>query len=332
MRWLFLLMVILNLSYIAWGITNTAGTKITSLQEGKRRTVPTIRLLSEISKDQHTATASPALANGSVAKIENRATVAIAQNKVNVNNKLLPEVAESVIQKPVTGVSVATKKPASEPVTQGVSVQNEPVQDKSVQGNVVPGGVAKNTLVKPDSTKHRSAQNKANNGKGKALASTCYTSGPFRELKKLHAFTHDIRRYVTKTDVRSHEKKEPSIFWVHLKPLASRVQARRTGRRLRARHIKDFYIIREGPDNNGISLGYFRNKKGAYQLARKVKKMGFKVVVEPKSRSYTIYWLDYQLAEGVNIPKTIFDRYIQSKNNQSKKQGELSQLSQKCNN
>jgi hypothetical protein len=76
---------------------------------------------------------------------------------------------------------------------------------------------------------------------------------------------------------------------------------------------------------NGISLGHFRNKAGAYNLAKKVTKLGFDVNVEPIFKTYTIYWLDYQLAEGVTIPEKIFASYTANTN-----KDKVSRLKREC--
>ena len=95
-----------------------------------------------------------------------------------------------------------------------------------------------------------------------------------------------------------------------MQPETSKRKAIATGKRLKEKKIKDFYLIREGEKIHGISLGHFRNKSGAYGLAKKVQKLGFDVQVEPVFKTYTVYWLDYQLASGASIPESIFDKQV----------------------
>jgi hypothetical protein len=113
-------------------------------------------------------------------------------------------------------------------------------------------------------------------------------------------------------DFRGREEKEPPLYWVYIKPEKNRATAIATGKRLKANKINDYFIIREGTKINGVSLGYFRNKKGATSLATRVEKLGFDVVLEPVFKTYTVYWLDYQLADGVKVPDSIFDKYIKA--------------------
>ena len=153
----------------------------------------------------------------------------------------------------------------------------------------------------------------------------CYTLGPFRDLDDLRRLTREIKPYVTATDFRGKEEKEQSLYWVYIKPEKNRAQAVATGKRLKAKRIKDFYVIRDGEKINGLSLGHFRNKKGAYGLMKRVKKLGFDVVIEPVFKVYTVYWLDYQLAAGESVPESVFSQVIKPGS-----RAKISRLSRDC--
>ena len=154
---------------------------------------------------------------------------------------------------------------------------------------------------------------------------SCFTMGPFRDLDKLRSLTREIKPYVVSTDFRGREEREQSLYWVFIQPEKNRKKAIETGKRLKAKKIKDFYVIREGEKIHGVSLGRFRNKNSAYGLAKKVKKLGFDVIVEPIFKTYTVYWLDYQLADGVSMPEVLFEQYTQPT-----KKGKVSRLSRSC--
>ena len=140
----------------------------------------------------------------------------------------------------------------------------------------------------------------------------CFEIGPFRVLDTLSRLTQEIKPYVITTSFRSSEKNESTVYWVYIKPEQSRKKAVEVGKRLKAKKIKDFYVIRDGEKVNGLSLGHFRNKGGAYSLMKKVKNMGFNVQVEPVYKNYSLYWLDYQLAVDKKIPATVFEKYMKS--------------------
>jgi cell division septation protein DedD len=140
----------------------------------------------------------------------------------------------------------------------------------------------------------------------------CFSLGPFKSIDNLGGLVRDIRDYVVKADFRSEEIVDDPLYWVYIKPAASLAQAKEFGSQLRAKKIKDFYIIRDGDKKYGISLGRFRNKASAYGLAKKVSKYGLNVLVDPMERKKTSYWLDYELAEGAVIPASLFEQYINS--------------------
>jgi hypothetical protein len=145
-----------------------------------------------------------------------------------------------------------------------------------------------------------------------AEAGSCFTLGPFRDLDKLRNLIREIKSYVVKADFRSQEESYISVYWVYLQPEKNRKLAIQTGKRLKEKNIKDFYVIRKGEKNNGISLGYFKNKNRAFRLEKKVKKLGFDVLVEPIYKTYMVYWLDYQLVDGDDIPEAIFEKFSQA--------------------
>ncbi len=153
----------------------------------------------------------------------------------------------------------------------------------------------------------------------------CFEIGPFRVLNTLSGLTQDIKPYVTTTNFRSREKSESTVYWVYIKPEKSRIKAIEVGKRLKAKKIKDFYVIRDGEKINGLSLGHFRNKDGAYGLTKKVKNLGFNVQVEPVYNNYTLYWLEYQLATDKKIPASIFEKYIKLA-----KKEKITRLARKC--
>ena len=146
-------------------------------------------------------------------------------------------------------------------------------------------------------------------------ARKCFTLGPFRELSRLRDFTRAIKDYVTAASFRSREEQEQSLFWVYIEPASTSQQAREIGKDLQKKKIKDFYIINKGDHKGGISLGHFKEKDGAYAHFGRIKQLGFKPVIEPVFRSYTVYWLDYKVADGKRVPESVFDIHLTGKIN-----------------
>lgn len=255
MRWLFLLVLALNLAYLTWGIMNESGDTYADVRSLKN--VQSISLLSEL-------------------KQEGAAELLATEQKLGQKSQ---------------AASLPAKVKTTAEVVKNVAVKPEAVQQ-----------------VEPA-----------------AQIESCFTLGPFRHLDKLSGFIREIKSYVVAADFRGREEKEQAIYWVYIQPEASHKKALEVGKRLKAKKVEDFYIINDGDNIHGLSLGRFRNKDGAYGLAEKVKKMGFNVTVEPIFKITTIYWLDYQLIEGVEIPEAIFGEYVQVKG-----ENKVSRLSRQC--
>lgn len=285
MRWLFLIVFSLNLAYISWQISKSPAEMYSDVPALKN--VPSIALLSELKEKKQAdhVVTSPLLTEEPVQKLVQ-----------------LEDEAEN------TSDALTSSKEVS--VEQGELIEKAPeiTKDKdAVVANAEEPGSAE--VVPPESSQNES----------------CFTLGPFRDLDELRSLTREIKFYVVETDFRGQEESELSLYWVYIKPEKNRKKAIETGNRLKDNKIKDFYVIREGEKNNGVSLGYFRNKNGAYRLTEKVKKLGFDVIVEPVFKTYTVYWLDYQLAGGVSIPEAIIGKYIQST-----KKDKISRLNREC--
>jgi len=331
MRWLFLIVLFFNLAYIAWQTTRPATQFYESVQPLKN--VRPIILLSE-SKQQADVIATaqaPSLHNDDAnerheervrPEVNSEKPPAPLQMAVAVEAVTAPVKKSEEIKQPVLtsdeGKMVADIKPLKTPD----ELQEKPVMSRDGRyfARSQEGDAIMSRDGRPDSPYGASSQ------EGDAIQkASCFTMGPFRDLDKLRSLTREIKPYVVSTDFRGREEREQSLYWVYIQPEKNRKKAIETGKRLKAKKIKDFYVIREGEKIHGVSLGRFRNKNSAYGLAKKVKKLGFDVVVEPVLKTYTVYWLDYQLADGVSIPEVLFGQYTQPT-----KRGKVSRLSRSC--
>lgn len=302
MRWIFLFVFSLNLAYIAWEMNRSPSDDYTHVAALKN--VQPIVLLSELKQQQGDFVKS--------GQESAEVTVAADENVSadSVDGKLADPEEERTAQ-----VVLADKTPQVKPEVVTIKISEQVPEVKQAEIKKQPDQV----VTSPEKTEPVKVVTKS------SQAASCYTLGPFRDLDKLRGLTREIKSYVVKADFRGREEKEQTLYWVYVKPEKNRTQAIATGKRLKAKKIKDFYVIRDGDKVNGLSLGHFRSKDGAYGLAKKVTKLGFDVLVEPVFRSYTIYWLDYQLSSGVSIPESIFEQYTQSDS-----KDKISRLSRDC--
>lgn len=292
MRWLFLIVLSLNLAYIAWQTAMPDEGAYAHVQPLKN--VQPIVLLSELKPSS--------IQLDEVVENAPREE----QGKDNVEDPV--EVEEVAELKKVDPVPLEVAKP--EPMKPEL-INPEPVKPVAIETQPVK---TEKTIVaesKEAELEHKKAVSSPT--PISSLAGTsCYTLGPFRDLDKLRNFTREIKPYVVETDFRGREEKEQSLYWVYIPPEKNRKQAIEMGKRLKDKKVKDFYVIREGEKIHGISLGHFRNKEGAQGLVKKIRKLGFNVLLEPVFRTYTVYWMDYRLASGVNIPELILEKYTKS--------------------
>jgi len=302
MRWLFLLVLCLNLAYIAWEMSKSSDSYV---DVPPLKNVPPIVLLSEL-KQQPAQPTSLSAENAPL--IQDGKAVAGSAEKLSDENAALAKRDDTKDAVAAKAVAVVKEKPAEQ--------ERPPVEssNKTDLVDVVAAGQGQEAPGQQVTDQQAVAQ-----------AESCYTLGPFRDLDNLRGLTREIKSYVVKADFRGREEKEQTLYWVYIKPEKTRNKAIEMGKRLKAKKIKDFYVIRDGEKENGLSLGHFRNKNGAYGLAKKVQNLGFDVVVEPVFRTYTVYWLDYQLSAGANVPESVFEKYINTA-----KKDKVSRLRRDC--
>lgn len=152
----------------------------------------------------------------------------------------------------------------------------------------------------------------------------CFTLGPFREKENVKNLKKEISSYIEKTAIRNREEREQTVHWVYIQPEKDRKSVIDLGKRLKSKKIKDFYVIREGEKNNGISLGHFKDRARAFGLESKVKKLGFDVMVEQIYKTFVVFWLDYQLIDE-DIPESVLKKYMHPENGDK-----VSRLSRSC--
>jgi hypothetical protein len=112
---------------------------------------------------------------------------------------------------------------------------------------------------------------------------------------------------VVEASYRSHEEREQSMYWVYLPRQKSHEKARLLAARLKSKNIRDYYVVPKGDQANAISLGHFKEKKGALRRQKKVKAAGFSAQIDPVFKTYTIYWLDYRVKTDRTIPQTVLN-------------------------
>lgn len=272
MRWLFLLLLALNIGYVAWELRSERPQQVATaaLPRGVERIV----LLREL--DAGNAAAEETAQPASTISAQETAAESAGADSMQMQQ------AEAT-QTQASTVAVLADVSAG-------------VEAEAVAENRYPAGT----------------NGPADTSKGAPVVDLCYTLGPFSEMKTLRLVTREIKDYVVEASFRSAEEQEQAMFRVFLRPVDSKQEANALIKQLVSKNIRDYFIINDGPNKNGISLGYFSDKGRAYSYADRVRKLGFDVVAEPVFRTYTIYWLDYRIKTGNEIPQQIFDDHLES--------------------
>ena len=289
MRWLFLLLLVLNVGYLTWELSREHGQSTVSntLPKGVERIVLLRELKSEKPLDDEAiAHAEPAVTGAVQAPV----TASSDKNAASLDQ----------IQAKKAGMQTAEVASAEIPAVIENEMQEDEMQEDEMQAGVQDAMSAEMPAEEPVQVPV-----------AKPKDDLCYTLGPFREMKTLRLVTREIKDYVVDASFRSREEQEQTMFRVLLKPVASRKEAKALTRKLASKNIKDYFIITEGPSENAISLGYFSSKSRAYRHADRVRKLGFDVVAEPVFNTYTIYWLDYRIKADREIPPQIFEDHLE---------------------
>ncbi len=300
MRALFFILLVLNVVYFTWQFIPSSTDVATDISALKG--IEPIVLLSEV-KAAKAMQEQTVIAQAEEAKRKKMSTKALKEDAVVASAEISSEV----------------KKPAPDIVA---SSDGDKEKSMAVVKDAVPKDVVSKSVPPKDAVLKKVAV------KGKKPVSPsgqCFTVGPFRDLKKLRGLTRAIKSYVVEADFRGKEETLPPLYWVYTAAEKTKKLTLKTAARLRAKNINDFYIINSDRKVNSISLGRFRSKKGVQKFVKKLEKWGFDVIVEVIRKNVTIYWLDYQLAAGTKVPKSVFRKF-----KPSKKQA-ASHLSRQCN-
>jgi len=118
---------------------------------------------------------------------------------------------------------------------------------------------------------------------------TCGFLGPFADPITVRQIAGRLKRAQIDTKNYSESTSINSVYWVYLRPAASRSVALTTLRQLQAARIESF-IVAEGDDANAISLGFFKKKESAESVQQQRIAQGFDAKVVKKDRHRDQYW------------------------------------------
>lgn len=135
-----------------------------------------------------------------------------------------------------------------------------------------------------------------------ANSERCYSVGPFKDDDDAKFLSVRAEALGFESEIRSLATGGSVENWVHIPPLPNRQQSLQLLRELQGRGV-DSYIITQGELAEGISLGLFKNQTSARNLTKKMRDMGYNVVINEVLRGEKELWLEFaqvtQLTEAM---------------------------------
>ena len=125
----------------------------------------------------------------------------------------------------------------------------------------------------------------------------CYTLGPYKQQEVALQVSAEFKAHQIAISTRPSVEREYMGMMVYIDGHETRQQAINTAETLASLGVKDYLIVNEPGKQNALSLGVFGLKKNAERRQSRIASLGYPVKSEPRYRSRTIYWLDYETRE-----------------------------------
>lgn len=120
----------------------------------------------------------------------------------------------------------------------------------------------------------------------------CATLGPFEKRAQAAAAAQRLHGMDLTARVRVEHLPDEGGFWVLIPPAKTHAAARKTIDRLRAKGVKDYFLVAAGDMKNAISLGVFSSDSAARQRLANIRKLGFAPQLQGVPLPQRRYWLD----------------------------------------
>jgi len=117
----------------------------------------------------------------------------------------------------------------------------------------------------------------------------CGFLGPFADPITVRQVSGRLKRAQVEANIYSESTSINPVYWVYLRPAASRLAALATLRELQAARIESF-LVGEGEDANAISLGFFKKRESAELLRQQRIEQGYDAKMIKKERHRDQYW------------------------------------------
>ena len=100
--------------------------------------------------------------------------------------------------------------------------------------------------------------------------------------------------------IRHEEQQVIRNYQVYLPPASSRAAARAVASELRDKGVVDIWIIAEGAQANGISLGVYRSKGNMTRRVAELERLGYSVVTTANTKTVTEYAVEARTGDDIS--------------------------------
>nr|VFJ91950.1 MAG: hypothetical protein BECKLFY1418A_GA0070994_101932 [Candidatus Kentron sp. LFY] len=281
MKWVFYLLVVINLVYFAWETWHVESSTMFSSAEAPKPSLPDhvdrLLLFHEVDPDQlqlrmpatsgtpPAIPAAPAVSTSSPASPASPASMAPAVAAVT-STPPRQESAPVTTSSPVT-TSVSTTKP--DPATQLAAEVHHDEKDSPI----------------------------------------CYRVGPLSRKTDIDGVKTWLQgQGITASQI--HERRKVPFHWVYFPPFKTRIEALGYVERLKRDGIEDIHLLSRGKMNNAVSLGVFSKRTSLKRRVAELRKKGYIPSVGSRLRTQKITWLE--TVSSATFPNVDFNRKFSS--------------------
>ncbi len=137
----------------------------------------------------------------------------------------------------------------------------------------------------------------------------CFSYGPFPDDHQTKDLMVWFEARQVSVQQRLEKEKEHQLFWIYLAPQVSRDSAIEAIEELKNKGIKDYRLIETGNLQNAISLGLFSTQASVNKRLNELKNMGYQPIIVPYRDAKAIYWVDVKLINQQNLLTDMFSDF-----------------------
>lgn len=131
-------------------------------------------------------------------------------------------------------------------------------------------------------------------------ATFCWTLGPITQKPGALNLLGVVGKQALSADLREEMEKNISGYWVLLPPYENASAANEVVKQLKSRDVIDVQRFYKGEFQNGVSLGIYNQRYNAEKRRAQIETKGFSAEVVPRYNEVRSYWIDYRSEREVN--------------------------------